>query len=161
VPFYLRSGKALAAKHSEISVEFHCPPHWALGLPPHSPNVLSLCIEPDQGIHLQLQAKVPDRPAETRTVGMEFHYRDHFCCGPLPDAYERLLLDALSGDAFLFPRNDAIEAAWRLIDGVQALLQHPGALPLDRYRQGSAGPEAAALLLARDDRCWHLGCRHD
>ncbi len=120
VPFYLRSGKAMHRKTSEIIIEFRKPPHLMFHLPPgsnFSPNVLSLCIQPDEGIHLRFQAKVPDSDQEMRPVDMDFHYPSSFK-GGLPDAYERLLLDALAGDASLFTRSDGIEASWRLVDPV-------------------------------------------
>jgi glucose-6-phosphate 1-dehydrogenase len=157
VPFYLRSGKALASKTTEIVVEFHCPPHWMFGLEPFTPNLLSLAIQPDEGIRLKFQAKVPEKPMETRPVDLAFQYRTYFCCEPLPDAYEPLLLDVLGGDASLFPRRDAIEAAWRLMDPVIAGLEQPGAPPLVTYQRGSQGPAEADELLAFDGRCWRFG----
>ena len=161
VPFYLRSGKALAAKTTEIVVVFQCPPHLMfdlLGQSTVEPNVLSLCIQPDEGLHLQIQAKVPDTMGEMRPVELEFHYRDSFS-GELPDAYEVLLLDALEGDASLFTRSDSIEVAWKLIDAFLLGCEMPGAPPLLPYTKGSWGPPLVAdELLARDGRQWLLGC---
>jgi glucose-6-phosphate 1-dehydrogenase len=160
VPFYLRSGKALRGKTSEIIIEFHRPPHLMFHLPPGSdftPNILSLCIQPDEGIHLRFEAKVPGSDQEMRSVDMDFHYRSSFD-GTLPDAYERLLLDALAGDASLFTRSDAIEAAWRLVDPVLQGWEAQGDPPLGTYPVGSWGPQAADDLLARDGRRWRLGC---
>ncbi|MRR10646.1 glucose-6-phosphate dehydrogenase, partial [bacterium] len=120
VPFYLRSGKAMQRKTSEINIEFQRPPHLMFHLPEGSdftPNILSLCIQPDEGIHLRFEAKLPDSDQEMRSVDMDFHYRSSFD-GALPEAYERLLLEALEGDASLFTRSDAIDAAWRLLDPV-------------------------------------------
>ncbi|MEP0763622.1 MAG: glucose-6-phosphate dehydrogenase [Chloroflexota bacterium] len=161
VPFYLRSGKALARKVSEIVVEFKCPPHVMFDRPTDEcfpPNVLSLCIQPDEGIHLQFEAKVPGSQQDTRSVDMEFHYRSSFGGGKLPDAYERLLLDALLGDASLFTRSDEIEAAWRLIDPI--LDGRQGAEPpvVTRYAPGSMGPVESDGFLARDGRLWRQGC---
>jgi glucose-6-phosphate 1-dehydrogenase len=162
VPFYLRSGKALAEKTSEIVIEFKPPPHVMFPLPAGyqlTPNFLSLCIQPDEGIHLRFETKVPDSQRETRSVDMEFHYRTSFGAEPLPDAYERLLLDALNGDASLFTRSDEIEAAWRLIDPILLAWEHfPQASPLVSYRPGSWGPEEADLFLQRDNRVWRRGC---
>ncbi|HMM28801.1 MAG: glucose-6-phosphate dehydrogenase [Chloroflexota bacterium] len=163
VPFYLRSGKALADKVSEIVVEFTCPPVMMFGREADeacfAPNVLSLCIQPDEGIHLQFEAKLPGSGQETRSVDMEFHYRSSFGGDALPDAYERLLLDALNGDASLFTRSDEIEAAWRLIDPVVCAADEvPGPLPV--YRRGSAGPAEAEAFIARDDRSWRRGCEN-
>jgi glucose-6-phosphate 1-dehydrogenase len=160
VPFYLRSGKALMRKTSEIVIEFQSPPHLMFHLPEGSaitPNILSLCIQPDEGIHLRFEAKVPDREQEMRSVDMDFHYRSSFS-GALPEAYERLLLDALEGDASLFTRNDSIEAAWRLLDPVLLGWKAEGAQGLVTYPVGSSGPEEADQLLARDGRGWRLGC---
>jgi len=109
VPFYLRSGKRLATKASEITIQFKRPPHLMFPLTAGEviePNVFTLCLQPDEGIHLRSQAKVPDTVAEMHTVNLAFHYRDSFGDNPLPEAYERLLLDALHGDASLFTRGD-------------------------------------------------------
>jgi glucose-6-phosphate 1-dehydrogenase len=160
VPFYLRSGKSLAAKTSQIIVEFQRPPHLMFHLPDEfkfTPNILSLCIQPDEGIHLMFQAKVPDSDQEMRSVDMEFQYRDSFT-GVLPDAYERLLLEALRGDASLFTRSDGIEAAWKLIDSIANGWETNNIPDLSLYRCGSWGPSEAATLLARDGRIWRLGC---
>lgn len=161
VPFYLRSGKALAEKSTVINIEFQRPPHVMFDLPPDyefTPNILTLCIQPDEGIHLKFEAKVPDSVQATRSVNMEFHYRTSFDTSTLPDAYERLLLDALKGDASLFARHDEIELAWRLMDPLIQGWQSPQAPPLSIYPVGSWGPAEADALLARDGRVWRLGC---
>jgi glucose-6-phosphate 1-dehydrogenase len=162
VPFYLRSGKAMARKASEIIVRFQCPPHVMFKLPAGqalTPNILSMCIQPDEGIHLKFETKVPDSEQDTRSVDMEFHYQSSFGGGSLPDAYERLLLDALEGDAALFARSDEIELAWSLIDPVtQSWASEEG--PLLTYERGSWGPAEADELLARDNRVWQTGCEH-
>ncbi|MFN2230780.1 MAG: glucose-6-phosphate dehydrogenase, partial [Anaerolineae bacterium] len=121
VPFYLRSGKSLHAKTTEIAIQFKRVPHLLF---PRSqedrmaPNILSLCLQPDEGIHLQFEAKVPGAGMKTRSVDMDFHYDDDFAAESLPEAYERLLLDAIQGDASLFARADEIELAWGLIDPI-------------------------------------------
>jgi glucose-6-phosphate 1-dehydrogenase len=162
VPFYLRSGKALESKLSEIVIEFKAPPHVMFQLPPKyqlTPNFLSLCIQPNEGIHLRFETKVPTSPRETRSVDMEFQYADSFGGEPLPDAYERLLMDALQGDASLFTRSDEIEMAWRLMDPILAAWEQPGlAPPLLSYPRGSWGPPEAEAFLDRDGRRWRLGC---
>jgi glucose-6-phosphate 1-dehydrogenase len=160
VPFYLRSGKAMREKRTEISVEFRAPPFRVFeleGCLECSPNLLSFLIQPDEGIHLRLNAKVPDSNKDIRAVEMEFHYADSFA-GALPDAYERLLLDALRGDASLFARSDGIERSWRLVDPVIAGWERPGAPPLQAYPRGSWGPPGAEKLIARDGRVWHQAC---
>ncbi|MBI3159531.1 MAG: glucose-6-phosphate dehydrogenase [Chloroflexi bacterium] len=161
VPFYLRSGKALNRKISEIVIEFQRPPHLMFHLPPGSeftPNILSLCIQPDEGIHLRFEAKVPDSEQAMRSVDMNFHYRSSFDGEPLPEAYERLLLDALEGDAALFTRADELEAAWRLIDPIVSGWESGRGPGLATYPRGSWGPAAADELLARDGHLWRLGC---
>jgi glucose-6-phosphate 1-dehydrogenase len=122
------------------------------------PNILSLCIQPDEGIHLKFEAKVPDSNQLTRSMNMDFHYRDSFGVESLPDAYERLLLDAMRGDASLFSRSDEIELAWKLIDPVVELCESQAAPPLGDYDIGSWGPYEGEALLARDGRGWHMGC---
>ncbi len=160
VPFFLRSGKSLASKTSQVIVEFQRPPHLMFHLPDEfkfTPNILSLCIQPDEGIHLMFQAKVPDSDQDMRSVDMEFQYRESFT-GVLPDAYERLLLEALRGDASLFTRSDGIEAAWKLIDSIASGWETNNIPELSLYRRGSWGPSDAAALLGHDGRIWRLGC---
>jgi glucose-6-phosphate 1-dehydrogenase len=161
VPFYLRSGKKLAAKTTEIAVQFKAVPH--LMFPQESeariaPNVLSLCLQPDEGIHLHFEAKEPGAGMRTRPVDMEFHYAEDFGSAALPEAYERLLLDAMQGDASLFARADEIELAWGLIDPILDGWLGPDALTLTSYEPGSWGPSQADEFLARDNRTWLLGC---
>jgi glucose-6-phosphate 1-dehydrogenase len=160
VPFYLRSGKSLAIKTSQIIIEFQRPPHLMFRLADEYkfiPNILSLCIQPDEGIHLMFEAKVPDSDQEMRAVDMDFHYRD-FYSGALPDAYERLLLEALRGEASLFTRSDGIEASWKLIDSITSGWENDGVPELTLYRRNSWGPSEANALLAQDGRLWRLGC---
>jgi len=160
VPFYLRSGKALMRKTSEIIIEFERPPHLMFHLPEKStitPNILSLCIQPDEGIHLRFEAKVPDFEQAMRSVDMDFHYRSAFD-GSLPEAYERLLLEALAGDASLFTRSDSIEAAWILLDPILQGWEAQAGSGLVVYPVGSWGPAEADQLLERDGRGWRLGC---
>ncbi len=162
VPFYLRSGKALARKVTEVAVEFKCPPHSMFGeimddscFPP---NVLSLCIQPDEGIKLQFQAKVPGSHQDTQPVNMDFAYRSSFGSEPLPDAYERLLMDALKGDASLFTRSDEIEQAWRIIDDVQCVWDVSDQPALHLYPPGSWGPSASNPFMTQDGRGWRQEC---
>jgi glucose-6-phosphate 1-dehydrogenase len=159
VPFYLRSGKALARKASEINIEFKRPP-YAMFKAFHCPNSnrLSLCVQPDEGIHFRFDAKVPDQPRKIESAEMQFHYRDSFSGNHLPDAYERLLLDAIQGDASLFARSDEIQWAWRLVDPVIQGWQTPQAPPLVTYPRNSWGPPAADDLLAGEGHAWQMGC---
>jgi len=122
--------------------------------------MISICIQPDEGIHLTLEAKTPDEHT-TQPVDMEFHYRSSFKGNHMPDAYERLLLDAIKGDAALFTRHDGIEAAWALMDPVIAGWEATEQVPMSRYEQGSSGPqEADDLLTADGGRIWRHGCVH-
>jgi glucose-6-phosphate 1-dehydrogenase len=161
VPFYLRSGKALAEKVTEIIIQFRQPPHVMFPLPEGvgiEKNTLSLCIQPDEGIHFEFQAKVPDTVAEMRAVDMNFYYAEDFSGRVIPDAYERLLLDAVSGDASLFTRSDGIEAAWRFIDPIIEGWESEAAPPLAMYEPGSWGPKEADEFMERDDRTWFSRC---
>jgi glucose-6-phosphate 1-dehydrogenase len=161
VPFYLRSGKALAAKTTEITVQFKSAPHLMFPLAPGeamAANVLTLCLQPDEGIHLRFEAKEPGAGMRSRSVDMEFHYAEGFGNVALPEAYERLLLDALQGDASLFARADEIELAWGLIDPIREGWQAPGATPPASYEPGSWGPVEADQFLAKGGRGWMLGC---
>ena len=123
VPFYLRSGKLLPGKVSEITVQFKDVPHKLFppsdGSAPHA-NFLSFCIQPDEGMHLRFETKVPGAGMHMRSVEMNFQFGEEFGQAALPDAYERLLLDAMIGDAALFARADEIELSWQIIDPIQA-----------------------------------------
>jgi glucose-6-phosphate 1-dehydrogenase len=163
VPFYLRSGKAMAERTSTIIVEFQAPPDIMFKLGENrgfTPNMLSICIQPNEGMQLRFETKVPDTVAESHSVNMNFQYRDAFPGVILPDAYERLLLDALKGDASLFARSDEIEAAWRLIDPVlRGYENSPEVSPVCGYPVGSWGPAEADALLAREGHVWRSGCQ--
>ena len=161
VPFYLRSGKRMAAKTTQIAIQFKRVPHLMFPQSPGNgitPNALSLCLQPDEGIHLRFEAKEPGAGMRTRSVDMEFHYAEDFGASALPDAYERLLLDAMQADASLFARADEIELAWGLVDPIRASWEQPDAPPLVFYEPGSWGPAEADDLLAQDGRAWHYGC---
>lgn len=163
VPFYLQSGKALAQKNSEIIIEFKRPPHLMfddIEDDDFTANILSICIQPDEGIHLKLEAKVPDSH-KTQSVDMEFHYRSSFKESRLPDAYERLLLDAVRGDASLFTRADGIEGAWKLMDPIITGWENDAdAPPMVSYMPRSWGPIEAERLLSRSGRMWRHACSH-
>jgi len=161
VPFFLRSGKCMAAKASEIAIQFKRVPHLMFPQPSEdqiAPNILNLCLQPDEGIHLRFDAKVPGAGMRTRPVDMDFYYADDFGEGALPEAYERLLLDALQGDATLFARADEIELSWGVIDPILAGWAQPDASPLAGYEPGRWGPDEAEQLLAKDGRSWILRC---
>lgn len=161
VPFYLRSGKALKRKTSEITVTFKQPPHMLFSRAPEenfNSNKLTFCIQPDEGVRLGFEAKLPDSAQETRTVHMDFSYATSFWQCEIPEAYERLCLDALLGDAALFTRSDGIEAQWRIVDPLLKAWETPDAPPLAQYAVGSWGPTEADALLAKQGHAWHLRC---
>lgn len=155
VPFYLRSGKRLKEKLSQITIEFKEPPHMLFPSKDDrlTPNMLVLYLQPDEGIHWRFEAKVPDTIADMRSVDMEFHYADSFGKTAIPEAYERLLLDTITGDASLFTRADEVETAWGLIDPILEAWELQDQ-PLAFYEPDSRGPIEADDLLARDKRKW-------
>jgi glucose-6-phosphate 1-dehydrogenase len=161
VPFYLRSGKALADKVTEISVQFRHVPHLMFPLPSGQqlpPNTLSLCLQPNEGMQLSFETKQPGAGMRTRSVDMTFLYEQDFGKNTLPDAYERLILDALQGDASLFTRSDEIELAWSLIDPILQGWQGEYAPSLTFYESSTWGPSKAEEFIKADDRNWIYGC---
>jgi glucose-6-phosphate 1-dehydrogenase len=153
VPFYLRTGKRLARKVTEIAVTLKPVPHLAFSqegsLGVH-PNQLVLTLQPNEGVSLHLGAKIPGTRMMIRTVNMEFLYGTAFL-SQSPEAYERLITDAMRGDATLFTRNDEVEAQWRICDPiVTAWAQKPGP-PVASYEAGSQGPSEAKQLLCEGD----------
>ncbi len=156
VPFYVRVGKRLPKSGTEISVHFKKAPMVLFNKEAVSldQNVLVIRIQPDEGISLRMQAKMPGTSFRIEPVKMDFHYGTSFGKAS-PEAYERLLLDAMSGDATLFARRDEVEEAWAFVDPIEnAWCAKEGAPPLFDYPAGSWGPEEADELLARDGRAW-------
>ena len=154
VPFYLRSGKNLTEKQSQIIIQFKEPPLAMFPMQTMKPNILVLYLQPDEGLHVRFEAKAPDTVAETRSVDMEFHYAEAFGQTAIPESYERLLLDAIQGDASLFTRADEVETAWSLIDPILQTWEAHQTPPLAGYKPGSWGPPEGYDLLARDGRRW-------
>jgi len=157
VPFYLRSGKALSERKTHIAVQFKCPPVSLFALKSDqklAPNILAMEIQPNEGIHLSFQAKKPDAGIAMQTVNFDFHYAEAFGDGVIPEAYERLILDALQGDASLFTRSDEIELSWGLVDPILNGLSQNTAPPTEFYEEGSTGPTGADRLLAQDGFAW-------
>ncbi len=155
VPFYLRAGKALPKRVTEIAIQFKAPPplYFREGATTGiEPNVLSIRIQPDEGISLKFMSKVPGQSMEVLPVAMEFRYGSSFGAEP-PEAYERLILDCMLGDSTLYTRGDEAEASWRWIDRIFAGWAEKTP-PVEKYPFGSWGPEAADALLARDGRAW-------
>ena len=158
VPFYLRSGKALKSRYSEVMIQFHCPPHLMFPLPPGELlqcNRMTLVLQPDEGIQLNFQTKVPDVDGvRLQPRDLTFKFKDSFADHPIPEAYERLLLDAIQGDPALFMRSDEIERAWEIMDPILAATERAEAPIPPSYPVGSDGPECAVQLLADDGRKW-------
>jgi glucose-6-phosphate 1-dehydrogenase len=162
VPFYLRSGKGLNSRVSEVVIQFRCPPHIMFPLPPGTTlqcNRLAICLQPDEGIHVNFQSKVPDQTTmQLRPTDMAFHYKSAYPDAPIPEAYERLIGEALAGDASLFMRADEIERAWAIMDPLIEAIEDDGGAPLLPYAKGSAGPTCADEFLARGGRSWLSLC---
>lgn len=155
VPFFMRVGKRLPKSGTEIAIQFR-------GTPPvlfnreselKDPNVLVIRIQPDEGISFRMAAKMPGAMLQLEPVKMDFHYGTSFGKAT-PEAYERLLLDAMSGDATLFARRDEVEHAWTFIDGIRDAWTDGDAPRLDFYPAGSWGPRQADELLAQDGAVW-------
>ena len=154
VPIYMRVGKRLPKSATEISIHFKKAPAVLFNRGLSDQNVLVIRIQPDEGISLQIHAKVPGTSFRVEPVKMDFHYGTSFGKAS-PEAYERLLLDAMSGDATLFARRDEVEEAWAFIDIIEdAWAAKKDAPDLFFYSAGSWGPEEADDLLARDGRAW-------
>jgi glucose-6-phosphate 1-dehydrogenase len=156
VPFYVRTGKRLPRRLTEIRIAFDRPPHLTFGREQTKelePNAITLRIQPEEGISLRFGAKVPTAGMRIRSVNMDFLYMSSFLV-EAPDAYERLLLDCMLGDPTLFTRADEVEAAWSLVDVVETAWRE-GRPPLAMYEAGTWGPEASDAMLAADGRQWH------
>jgi glucose-6-phosphate 1-dehydrogenase len=154
VPIYIRAGKRLTKRMTEISVHFKQVPHVLLAQPgPVDPDVLAIRIQPDEGIGLRFVAKVPGQTMTLRPVTMDFRYGSTFG-GSGPEAYERLILDAMLGDSTLFARADEVNAAWRFITPVLETWARTPPPRFPNYAAGTWGPRQAAALIERDGRSW-------
>jgi len=156
VPFYLRTGKAMPTRVTEIAVQFRRAPlalFARAGAPQIDPNILAVRIQPDEGILLRFGAKVPGQGLQIRSVNMDFRYGSSFAVDS-PDAYETLLLDAMIGDPSLFTRGDEVERAWEILDPILRAWPEGKGGPLHFYGAGTWGPPAADELLERDQRSW-------
>jgi glucose-6-phosphate 1-dehydrogenase len=155
VPFYIRTGKRLPKRTTEIAIQFRRPPleiFRRLSPTAVAPNLLVINVQPDEGISVRFEAKVPSTRMQLSPVMMNFRYSSAFG-GGIPEAYETLLLDAMLGDTTLFARHDFVEAAWELIAPVlDAWHARPADIPI--YEAGEWGPAEAAKLMARDGRHW-------
>lgn len=156
VPFYLRSGKTLKRKLTEIAIQFKHVPHLLfknLDLGSVQPNTLAMRIQPDEGVSLSFQMKRPGAKIAIAPVAMDFSYTEAFKSGP-PEAYERLLLDAILGDATLFARHDWIERAWAILTPILEAWKEPPQTAFPNYAAGSEGPWEAARLMQSTQHIW-------
>jgi glucose-6-phosphate 1-dehydrogenase len=156
VPFYLRTGKRLPKRTTEIAIQFTRPPlhiFRSASPTPVTSNLLVINVQPDEGISLRFEAKIPGTRMQMAPVMMNFRYGTTFP-GEVPEAYETLLLDAMLGDATLFARHDFVEAAWALVTPIHEQWQHERASSIPTYEAGEWGPPEADALIARDGRRW-------
>ena len=161
VPFYLRTGKRLPARITEIGIHFKSIPEVLFNAKQFGavpPNLLTIRIQPNEGISMQFQVKVPGPQMKVHPYKMDFSYMDSFRKSP-PDAYERLLLDAALGDSTLFARNDEVEAAWAFLTPILCSCAAQKATELPQYPAGSWGPKEANDLIESDGRKWYLARR--
>ncbi len=161
VPIFLRSGKGMSCRTTQIVVQFRQPPHsmfQASACHPPEGNRLLIQVQPAEGIQIHFMTKVPDTDMKMRSTELNFNFKNSFR-GDMPDSYERLLLDAMSGDASLFARNDEVEAAWKIIDPIQKIWDggRMGGDP-DFYEIGSWGPSSAAAWIQRLGHRWFDLC---
>jgi glucose-6-phosphate 1-dehydrogenase len=160
VPFYLRSGKAMSCRTSQIVIQYREPPIMMFGDGPRShldANKLVIQIQPAEGIQMHLQTKVPDAGMKLRSTDLDFRFAREFT-GTMPDSYQRLLLDAMNGDASLFARHDEVEVAWSIIDPILAAWQSPAAPPLETYPVGDWGPACSDEWMRSQGREWFDVC---
>jgi glucose-6-phosphate 1-dehydrogenase len=156
VPFYLRTGKRLPKRASEVAIQFKPVPQIlfnALRDAPLEPNVLSIRVQPEEGLSLRIESKLPGPKVRIYPVEMDFNYSSSFG-GTTPEAYERLLLDVMAGDATLFMRRDAVEAAWHFVTPIIEAWEQSRERFLPEYRAGTWGPLEADRLIEADNRRW-------
>ncbi|MBN9607002.1 MAG: glucose-6-phosphate dehydrogenase [Actinomycetales bacterium] len=155
VPFYLRAGKRLGRRVTEIAVQFKRAPQYLFAESQTSAlgqNALVIRVQPDEGVTIRFGSKVPGAGMQVRDVTMDFGY-GHAFTEASPEAYERLILDVLLGDPPLFPRHQEVELSWKILDPIEEFWAEQGG-PLEQYRPGTWGPDSADELLARDGRVW-------
>jgi glucose-6-phosphate 1-dehydrogenase len=155
VPFYLRAGKRLGRRVTEIAVVFKRAPQYLFAEAQTSAlgqNALVIRVQPDEGVTIRFGSKVPGAGMQVRDVTMDFGY-GHAFTEASPEAYERLILDVLLGDPPLFPRHQEVELSWKILDPIEEYWEELGG-PLEQYKPGTWGPESADELLARDGRVW-------
>jgi len=157
VPFYVRAGKGLSKRVTEVSIHYKAVPHCLFSTSDTcqrlQPNVLNLRIQPHEGIGLSFESKVPGEDINIAGVTMDFDYSKSFQ-KPVPEAYERLMLDCMRGNTTLFARQDSVEQAWAWVTPIIEALDSGKGGEMHTYEPGSAGPDAATALMARDGRRW-------
>ncbi len=160
VPFYLRSGKGMSCRTTQIVIQFKQVPHILFGDKTREPlgNRLVIQVQPAEGIQLHFETKVPDSEMKTRTSTLDFNFRHVSGGDSMPDAYQRLLLDSLLGDASLFARSDEVELAWGIIDPILAAWASPAAPQLHTYPTGMWGPAQSAVWMEHQNREWFDVC---
>ena len=157
VPFYLRTGKRLQRRSTEVVIQFKSAPLMLFSqtsVDQLTPNVLVIRIQPDEGISLSFGAKIPGPKVQVGTVDMDFQYTQYFGDAP-STGYETLLHDVMAGDATLFQRSDIVEAGWSVVDPIVKVWESLGSHAIYPYVAGTWGPLAANALLAKDGRLWH------
>jgi glucose-6-phosphate 1-dehydrogenase len=160
VPFLLRSGKAMPCRTTQIVIQFRQAPHMMFASGPRmafQSNRLVIQVQPAEGIQIHFHTKVPDAGMKLRLTDLNFNFQDKFS-GGMPEAYQRLLLDVMQGDAALFARADEVELAWGIIDPIQAGWENPGWPPLALYEEGGWGPPGAVAWMCNQYREWFDYC---
>jgi glucose-6-phosphate 1-dehydrogenase len=156
VPFYLRTGKRLPKRASEVAIQFKEVPHVLFNAKPDvpfEPTVLTLRVQPEEGLSMRIASKLPGPKVRIYPVKMEFNYSSSFGDSS-PEAYERLILDVMAGDATLFMRRDHVEAAWRFVSPILESWEKERVLNLPAYQCGTWGPLEADRLIESDGRVW-------
>ena len=160
VPFFLRSGKAMSCQTTQVVIQFRRAPHMLFDLGPHTAheaNRLVLQVQPAEGIQLHFHTKVPDEGMRLRLTDLGFRFKEKFRSS-MPEAYQRLLLDVMQGDASLFSRADEVELAWGIIDPIQRGWEKGHGPPLSLYEAGGWGPPNATEWMERQNRQWFDVC---
>ena len=161
VPFYIRTGKRLPTRVSEVVIHFKTTPHYLFSTSKNnnSANQLVIRIQPDEGILLKFGMKVPGQGFDVQTVNMDFHYSD-LSNEKIPDAYARLLHDCMLGDSTLYSRGDAVEAAWKFISPILDAWKNDHEIPIYGYPAGTWGPEVADSLIEGEGYTWRYPCKN-
>lgn len=157
VPIYMRAGKRLPKRATEIAIQFNSPPGvlFQQQQKQYEPNVLAIRIQPDEGTALKINCKVPGPASPIQPVKMDFRYGSYFGMSP-PEAYERLILDCMIGDSTLFAREDEVFNSWHLLDPVLERWTQTEAKTFPNYQAGTWGPEAADIMIERDGHKWRI-----